>query len=320
MVDPLVFSVGNLFGLDEAYEPKQATTSRTTIVARCLRADNVAVLPISEERGGGDGACGMRLMPSAYIPRGSKMTVPPAVDEPGALDAAGDPNSPWRRFMQREVLDPLQTEIIEPGTRPDPKLTNAVTNITRRLTMTGPEAKQAERQDRREARHPSVSLFEPPITGSVSGSPAANQSSTTMGWNPGMPTGDGIMEGLNWFDRILKDHGIGTTGPATSGGSATAPPRMLPDRATHALTPDGQVIPTDRTSDAWGGGTGPSAVGFAADGVTPITVSPSKVIRIDPATGIPGTSPTAYIDQTAYNAARSAVMSRGNSPSPRSMY
>jgi hypothetical protein len=262
----------------------------------------------------------MRLMPSAYIPRGSKMTVPPAVDEPGALDAAGDPNSPWRRFMQREVLDPLQTEIIEPGTRPDPKLTNAVTNITRRLTMTGPEAKQAERQDRREARHPSVSLFEPPITGSVSGSPAANQSSTTMGWNPGMPTGDGIMEGLNWFDRILKDHGIGTTGPATSGGSATAPPRMLPDRAIHALTPDGQVIPTDRTSDAWGGGTGPSAVGFAADGVTPITVSPSKVIRIDPATGIPGTSPTAYVDQTAYNAARSAVMSRGNSPSPRSMY
>src|SRR5215218_7269462 len=100
MVDPLVFSVGNLFGLDEAYEPKQATTSRATIVARCLRADNVAVLPISEERGGGDGACGMRLMPSAYIPHGSKMTVPPAVDEPGALDPAGDPNSPWRRFMQ----------------------------------------------------------------------------------------------------------------------------------------------------------------------------------------------------------------------------
>ena len=85
---------------------------------------------------------------------------------------------------------------------------------------------------------------------------------------------------------------------------------MLPDRAIHALTPDGSVIPTDRTSDAWGGGTGPSAVGFAADGVTPITVPPSKVIRIDPATGIPGISPTAYVDQTAYNAARQ----RGDEP------
>ncbi len=202
-----------------------------------------------------------RSMPPAYIPPGSTMTGPPAVDEPGALDAAPEQLRGAGRWIGQNI--------IEPGMRMDPALANVTTNITRRATMTGREVREAENRDQRaaarvEKRGTGIAPYEPPITGAVEGYQSQGSAGATSTKNASiLPSNldavDQAVRSVSGKFGLAPNYGWGVgdgTIPAPGQGRDEAAPsaaNVLPSGARE-LGP-GMYAPSTnpQTPDDWGG-------------------------------------------------------------------